>query len=268
MKLEIYKALWGMTGPLDDQLTRIKAAGYDGIETGVPKSEDLPGFLKSLEKHQLKFIGMLFTAGKTAAEHIKSFDELLSRAVDSNPVKLTVHSARDSFSFDDQCRFYDAALKTEARYNVSIGHETHRGRAMFTPWAAAALLEKFPTLKLCADFSHWCCVCESLLHDNEESVQLALSHTVHIHARVGYEEGPQVTDPAAPESKYALDRHLLWWDAILAHQKSTGAALATLTPEFGPPGYLHTLPYTQQPVADLWQICLWMKDLLKKRYAE
>jgi hypothetical protein len=31
----------------------------------------------------------------------------------------------------------------------------------------------------------------------------------------------------------------------------------TFTPEYGPPTYLHTLPHTQMPVADLWQVCLW-----------
>jgi hypothetical protein len=33
---------------------------------------------------------------------------------------------------------------------------------------------------------------------------------------------------------------------------------ATLTPEFGPPPYLHTLPYSQMPVSDLTCIVDWM----------
>ena len=32
----------------------------------------------------------------------------------------------------------------------------------------------------------------------------------------------------------------------------------TFTPEFGPPGYMPTLPYTKQPVADLWELNAWM----------
>ena len=31
-----------------------------------------------------------------------------------------------------------------------------------------------------------------------------------------------------------------------------------MTPEFGPDGYLHTLPFTNAPVADLWEINTWM----------
>jgi len=37
--------------------------------------------------------------------------------------------------------------------------------------------------------------------------------------------------------------------------------------EFGPSGYMPTLPYTQQPVADQWSVNKFMLDLLKKRYS-
>jgi hypothetical protein len=48
-------------------------------------------------------------------------------------------------------------------------------------------------------------------------------------------------------------------------QKADMSAL-TVTCEFGPSGYLPTLPYTQQPVASQWDINVFMKDLLKKRW--
>ncbi|GAB1483119.1 hypothetical protein MASR2M78_19350 [Treponema sp.] len=47
--------------------------------------------------------------------------------------------------------------------------------------------------------SRWCTVAESYLEDQKEAVDAALSRTDHIHARVGFPEGPQVGDPAAPE---------------------------------------------------------------------
>ena len=39
-----------------------------------------------------------------------------------------------------------------------------------------------------------------------------------------------------------------------------------MTPEFGPDGYLHTLPFTGQPVADLWQINSWMGQNEKSHF--
>jgi hypothetical protein len=33
-------------------------------------------------------------------------------------------------------------------------------------------------------------------------------------------------------------------------------------PEFGPPGYMPTLPFTNQPVADAWRVNVEMRKLL------
>ena len=75
---------------------------------------------------------------------------------------------------------------------------------------------------------------------------------------MGYEEGPQVPDPRAPEWFRHLEAHENWWALVRASQKARAMAVATVTPEFGPAPYLHTLPFTQAPVADLAHICDWM----------
>ena len=116
------------------------------------------------------------------------------------------------------------------------------------------------------DISHWCNVHESLLHDQDETVQLALERTDHIHARIGHPEGPQVNDPRAPEWESAVKRHLDWWDAIVAMKIKKGVNQLTILTEFGPPDYLPTLPYTRQPLADQWDINVYMMQLLRKRY--
>jgi hypothetical protein len=41
-------------------------------------------------------------------------------------------------------------------------------------------------------------------------------------------------------------------------QRNRGYGVATMTPEFGPDGYLHTLPFTNHPVVNLNQINAWM----------
>jgi hypothetical protein len=166
--------------------------------------------------------------------------------------------------YELQLAFYEQALILEKAISIPVGHETHRGRAMFTPWATARLLQDLPDLKITADFSHWCCVCESLLEDQTDNLKLAFERTIHIHSRVGYAEGPQVPHPAAPEYKLELDTHEGWWQEIVDLWESKNPSAITLTPEFGPPGYMHTLPFTNQPVADLWEVCLWMANRLKK----
>jgi sugar phosphate isomerase/epimerase len=263
MAIGLFKSLWGMMGSLEPQLEKIAGAGYVGIECGVtPENQAvLPGLLA---KYKLKWIGMIFTEGNMVQEHVASFREQAKQVGDMGPLKITAHSSRDRFSMDDNFRFFEAAADLESKTTVQINHETHRGRPTYAPWSTAEILRRFPGIRLCSDFSHWVCVCESLLSDQKESLDLAISRTRHIHARVGYEEGPQVTDPAAPEYKRHLERHLEWWDAMVAAQAK--AELVTITPEFGPPGYQHTMPHTNEPIGDLWGICLWMAEVLRKRY--
>jgi hypothetical protein len=76
-----------------------------------------------------------------------------------------------------------------------------------------------------------------------------------------------VPDPRAPEYQRHLEAHERWWDLIWDAQIAQGRKISPLTPEFGPPDYLHTLPYSNVPVADLWDICNWMADRQAARFA-
>jgi hypothetical protein len=105
-----------------------------------------------------------------------------------------------------------------------------------------------------------------LLADQKETIDLALSRTNHIHARIGHAEGPQVNDPRAPEWKDAVNAHFHWWDQVVKRRRAEGQFVTFLT-EFGPPNYLQTLPFTNQPVANQWDINVYMMQLLRKRYS-
>ena len=132
---------------------------------------------------------------------------------------------------------------------------------------ARQILEHLPNLRLTADFSHWCCVHESLLDDQKEFLERVIPLVDHIHARVGHAEGPQVNDPRAPEWKSAFDIHLGWWDKIVANQRESGSPPRfTITPEFGPDPYVPTAPYTNRPLTDIHETNIYMKEFLKERY--
>jgi hypothetical protein len=98
-------------------------------------------------------------------------------------------------------------------------------------------------------------------------MQLAIERTEHIHARVGYKEGPQVPDPHVPEWQYALNMHLNWWDKVAERKRLEGAdAILIITPEFGPFPYMVSLPLTQQPITNQWDVNAYMMQLLRERY--
>src|SRR5205085_5995170 len=122
-------------------------------------------------------------------------------------------------------------------------------------------LLKQPDFILTLDVSHWFCVSESYLEDQQAAVDLAIRFTRHIHARVGHIEGPQVWEPAAPEYAQALQAHLAIWDKWILHMKQLGAEYCTITPEFGPPPYLVFANRSGTPFEEQWRLNKWMKDL-------
>jgi sugar phosphate isomerase/epimerase len=267
VKLLLTRHLWGIDEPWEVAFPKIKAAGYQAIETGLPPPADQGRFKGLLAQYGFAYIAQIVTAGATVEEHLQSFARRLGRAKALDPLLVNAHSGQDSFSEEESHSFFAQALRVEEETGLAVAHETHRGRILYNPWIAARLLERLPGLKLSADFSHWVLVSERLLDDQEDVLRLCAARTLHIHARVGYEEGPQVPDPRAPEYQKHLHAHERWWEWIWAAQAARGSITSTLTPEFGPPGYMQSLPYTGMPVADLWAICDWQARRQAERFA-
>jgi hypothetical protein len=267
MQLLLTRHLWGITDPWEQSFPRIRAAGYRAIEAPLPNPADLARFRDLLAQYDFAYIAMIFTSGATVAEHLDSFRAQAAAGRSLQPLLINSHSGRDAWDQDQSSNFFEQALAFEATLDVLVAHETHRGRIFFNPWITHRLLQQFERLKLCCDLSHWVCVCERLLDDQLDVIQQCASRCLHLHTRVGYEHGPQVPDPRAPEYQRHLEAHERWWDMIWDAQAAQGLTLSTLTPEFGPPGYLHTLPYSNMPVADLWEICDWMAQRQAARFA-
>ncbi|MBI1279256.1 MAG: TIM barrel protein [Anaerolineaceae bacterium] len=262
MKLLIFKALWGMTGSLHKQVERVAAAGYDGFELW-PEQHDISRqeLMALAQSHNLQMI-----VG-TSLQSLAEIETKLKYLSEYDPVRINLHSGRDSMTRDEGSAFFEESVRVESVIGVPVGHETHRGRILYTPWDTAYYLSQFPQLKLTADYSHWVNVCERLPEDQTDALAAANRAVVHIHGRVGYEEGPQVPDPSAPEYASQLHWHENQWRQIKGMHEQSGHDILTFTPEYGPPNYLHTLPYTNVPVADLWNVCLWAAERARQQLA-
>ena len=257
-----------MEGPLEEQMHRMAEAGYQIIETGIPADRSPRELQKSLRDANLDLFLMVFTDGD---DHVASLRTQVEQAQAYGPLFINAHSGRDFWSFARQRDFFAEALEVERQAGIEINHETHRGRAFCNPWNAEALLKEFPELHLTADFSHFVCVCERLWSADPalaSSLELCISRTRHIHGRVGYEEGPQVSDPRAPEWAPQVEAHEAWWKAIARARLAAGAEYLTFNPEFGPPNYMQTSPYSRKPVADLWEVCLYMATRFRRQFEE
>lgn len=267
--VKILATNWGFGGTTLEFAQKAKDAGYDGFEVWVPNDEAARSDLRAAADRFGLQIGFLAGSGeRDFAAHFAAYEKAVRLAAAERPLYVNTHAGRDFFTMEQNRRILEKGLEIAAATGVKVLCETHRGRCAFSANATHEYMDKIPGLRLTADLSHWCVVHESLLEGYEDTLKLAISRTDHIHARVGHAEGPQVNDPRAPEWAQAVERHLGWWDAIVARQVAEGAKQITLLTEFGPPHYLPALPYTRQPVANQWDINVHMLKILRERYAK
>jgi sugar phosphate isomerase/epimerase len=268
-QLKIMATDWGFPGTREQFCAAAKSEGYDGIEVWWPGEKKAQEELfAALKKHSLD-LGFLCGSGEAdPQEHLAKFKYNVSSAIGNTfqkPLYINCHSGRDHFTYEQNKLLIDFTIAIAKEKGIPVYHETHRSRMMFAANIAGQYIEKIPELQLTFDVSHWCNVHETMLADQQETVNLALQRVEHIHARIGHPQGPQVNDPRAPEWESVVKQHFDWWDVVAERKRKNGELMTILT-EFGPPGYMPTLPFTNQPVADQWAINVYMMKLLRKRY--
>ena len=239
--------------------------GYDGTEIYLPARPESTAEIRELhEAAGLKIVSHIATEGVAPGEHLRSLEERYLRAVELNPLFVNCHTGKDHFSFTDSLRIFETGERLAAEHGVPLLHETHRGRALFSAPAALDYLRALPSLRLTADFSHWVCVHESDLSDQPEALAAAMRAAGHIHARVGFDEGPQISDPRNPAHTVWLDRFIGWWKHILDLRRAEGREWFTITPEFGPEPYMPLAGASTNPVGDAWEVNAWMQSFLRQ----
>ena len=177
---------------------------------------------------------------------------------------INAHSGSDTWTSSQIIQFYTSCVAHEIEAAIPISHETHRRRALFNPFAAREILAAVPSLHITFDVSHWVVVSERVFNavDDEafweDTLALVAARARLVHARVGYSDGPQINDPSAPEWEHEVAIHFKWWKRVWAGMAVRGLPYAYVEPEHGPAPYLHTLPHTRMPVADLWTVNSWV----------
>lgn len=275
MKLALYRTRWGTSGRLADFASEAHLAGFAGIESPAPASQEEQRELGSVrEQLGMRWIAEIVTGGgyvpnrgSSLHDHVEDLRAGLKTCAPFGPVRVNCIGGLDAWSHSDALRFLEAGMNTAEALGLELCFETHRSRCLFNPWRCEQIVDELPEVRLTADISHWCVVAERLMDTEMPTICRIASNVRHIHARVGYDQGPQVPHPAAPEYAAALASHQDCWEIFWEAQKATGAVSTTMTPEFGPDGYLHQLPFTRAPVADLWEINRWMANEERRHFA-
>lgn len=275
------RSVWTGPASFDDLIRQTLQAGFDGIEGPIPRTAEERSHLRQLlEDNGLALIAEATTGSdpdapadwwiprpdRQISDHLADLQWTVDHAAEMGALFVSTMCGYDAWSWAQNVDFFGQALALEEQSGIPISFETHRSRSLFNPWITRDLLQHFPQMKLTCDFSHWCVVCERLIDTEWEILELCAERALHIQCRVGYPQHAQVADPRAPESQTALTAHERWWDLIWHRQQQRGMMQTTMMPEFLYDGYMQTLPFTNQPVADVWEITCWMAERQRQRF--
>lgn len=266
---------WGYEAiPWNVFLAQVKDAGFSGIEWfPFAESGNYYDVLNLLKHYELEFAFVM-----AVTNPYQNFDQyLIQLAHDLNrlveirednktPLFISAQTGREFFDDNQIEKCLEICQQTQRKFETPIYQETHRNKWSFAAHRVGDLLKKKKDLRLTLDISHWFCVSESYLEDQQETVDEAIKHSRHIHARVGHTQGSQVWDPALEEYNEAFAAHLQVWDKWIAFMRQQNKPI-TITPEFGPAPYLIKGNRTTSLTEEQWRLNLWMKDFLKKRYS-
>lgn len=254
-------------------LTNVVANGYEGVEINFPDDANfIAEFIDELENirntinSDFIFIAQQVLSNKkeTVSEYIERITTRLEFLITLKPNYINSHTGKDFFEFIDNCKIIEITEPISRNSGIPIWHEIHRGRFSFHLKTLLKYLELFPKLKLIADFSHFSVVSESNLEDQQDLLTKIYPNIEHIHARIGFEQGPQVNNPFAPEWKNYLNQYSTWWKEVIEIQKKRNCTQITITPEFGPFPYMPQEPFTKQPLSNQWEVNLQMKNYLQQ----
>lgn len=278
MELALFKTLWGHEGTLAEAIDLCHESGFQGIEAPAPLDDgERERFFAALQAANFEWIAEISTCTppgifvplphRSVEEHLDSLEAGITRSLEGSPRFINTMAGYDAWSSTDAIRFHEGVVRLQETHGIVISVETHRGRSTYSPWLSRDILLAVPELRITCDFSHWCVVSERLILDEEhEILALAASHAHHIQPRIGYNQGPQVPDPRAPEHAENLAAHERWWATVWDSMASRGFTKFTMTPEFGPDGYLQCAPFTREPVGDLWDINRWVGLRQRERF--
>lgn len=266
MRLEIFRTLWGYRGSWQQALDEALGAGFDGLEARIPETAAQRAInARLLREYNVPYIATLFTStpvlprqSDSPQVHLDDLRIKLDWAAELGPRLVNVLPGNDRWALSEQVDFFARAVELADASGLKVCFEIHRGRSLYSPWVTLDVIRQVPELRFTSDISHWLVTCERLLDDPADDLSSFIERVDHIQARVGYDQGPQVPHPGAPEYAEVLAFHQRHWESIWSSQEKRGLQTTTMTPEFGPDGYLHHLPFTDVPVADLWQLNQWM----------
>src|SRR5687768_11597178 len=191
------------------------ARGFVGIETNpLLWRDNADEGRRIVADHGLKFLARAHTFGRTVDDHVGWVRRCVELSQAFGTPQVIVQSGADFFDDAQIDEYFTATAAIEAESGLRLAHETHRGCILNSPWVTARVLDRFPEIWLASDYSHFVIVAERYLETEADLLARFAPRTIHIDARVGTPEAPQVADPRTdPVALAAFEK---FWDEIQA----------------------------------------------------
>lgn len=170
-----------------------------------------------------------------------------------------------------------ATLDAAAKYNVALWPETHRATILQDVWRTLRLLERFPSLRLNLDLSHYYCSQEIVYRGFEANAagwQPILKRVACFHGRVSNAHAMQIplADPGYGQHLFQFKQ--LWRQAMAYWLQQAGANdTLVFIPELGPPssGYALSIPAPggkRTELADRWSEMQLLAQIARELFKE
>ena len=275
-QLQCFKTLWGCNGTAVEVVNQALYEGFDGIEGPLPQTKaEVSDFISALRQAELNYIAEIATTGSfvpdrrlSINDHLQSLRQQLTQLIDVPAALVSCLGGCDAWPLTQSVEFFHRAMELASAFERTISFETHRGRSLFNPWITRDILAQIPELRLTFDISHWAVVCEGLQPSEEALIKTLAHHCQHLHARVGYDQGPQVPDPRQGVYQQNFAQHLHIWRQLWVQQVQCGQGVITVTPEFGPDGYQYRNVQGTENLVNLDEINRFMMTALRQQFQQ
>jgi len=131
MQILFFCPRWGSENlPIDVFLAKVKAAGYDGVECGLPANEkEKNQLLEGLEKQGLRFIAQHWeTVVADFEQHRQEYENRLTQLALTRPLFINSQTGKDYYSFEKNEQLIKIARHIVTTSGIAVIHETHRGK--------------------------------------------------------------------------------------------------------------------------------------------
>ncbi|MGY8663833.1 sugar phosphate isomerase/epimerase [Bradyrhizobium sp. UFLA05-109] len=269
--LLVLQSLWamerrqpdGIERSIDQNLTMIREAGFDGISTSCADPARVALIARALAGSGLAVEGMCFPQ---TIDDLKAGIELAGQL---GVLHINIQPDIRPRRIADCIPLLEGWIRVAQDAGMPIYFETHRNRMTTDLLFTLDLMDQVPEMRMLADLSHSLVGREfwyPISDEDEALVRQVLDRSWAFHGRVASREQIQV-EITFPQHKVWLDLFLGWWKyGFKSWRRRAGAdARLTFTCELGPQPYAIS-DRQGNDTTNRWEEALLLKSLVRSLF--